>query len=252
MAIQIVIRPASEEHEVAFLAGDLRQFTAARVRIGRDPGCECALSAPDLPEEAAVLTFRPLDGAWMARPASGVEVLLNQAPLPETGAELHSGDELRCGDWKFRFHKDSRPVGYARSADALSLLAKVLIALILIVEIGMVAWLPRVVDSARMWEKQAARQRVAQTLDLLRDRNTQAKPHSPSEVAARKFFGDRLNALARYLRYYSDTLSRDQVRAVSEDLKTYADVLRLLNDGTPFRETTPLDADAAVKAVLAK
>ncbi len=249
MSIQLVIRHNLEEHEATFTPGELRTFDAREVRIGGAAECECTVApagADALPPVAVVL--RLAGGQWTFAPVAGVPLFLNQEPVAAPGV-LRSGDTLRCGHWTFRFHKAMRPVRYSKSADLLSAAAKVLAVLILVVEVGIVYWLPRQVRSASQWELQIARAKEKQALDDLRGRSLGAVAKSPVEQAARKFIGSQLDTLAAYVRKNQDVMTRDQWREVGEDLDTYRRILAALDAGNPFGEPPPLATEAAFRAV---
>ncbi len=250
MAIQLVIRDNLEGHAATFRPGDLRTFDRPCVRIGTRAQFECVLPpASGLPDLAATLTLDPPSGEWSLTPAAGVQLFLNQEPLV-VSVVLRSGDEIRVGHWTFRFHRQMVPVRYARRADLLAVAAKILVALILAVEIGVVSWLPRQVQRARLWELQIARQRTTLLLDDLRQENLRAPATTELEQAARRMVAGQLDSLALHLRRNQDRLTREQWRSFYSDLDTYRRILTLIQSGKAFPTPPPVDLDAAVHGVL--
>jgi hypothetical protein len=246
VAIQIVIRPQGDSPAAVFAPGELLSFAGGPVRVGGDAGCECRLAGA--PALAATLRERP-GGGWELEAAPEIPWLVNGQPASERCA-IGNGDELGGCGRTLHFHHLLPPVPYSRRADALALLAKGLIVLILVAEVLLVAWLPRQIRMARLWEDRIAKQKAVLLVDDLRERNHRAVARTPAEQTARQFVGQRLDELARRLRRYQQALSRDQLRAVTADLELYQEALTALDDGRLFKAVPALPVDAALRGVL--
>ena len=250
MAVQLVIRHNLSENEATFQPGELRTFAQPVIRIGRADSLECSLpDAADLPLAIATLQLDAATDAWSLIPAAEAPLFHNRDAVAGT-VPLRTGDELRCGHWTFRFHKVLPDVRYAKAADSLSFVAKLLVGLILVAELGIVSWLPRQVQAARLWEIEITRQRVALLMDDLREENSRTTARNEVEQAARKLVGDQLDDLAGYIRSNQYGLSREQWRTVSEDLQAYQRILALLRQGTPIGQVPPLETEPALRALL--
>ena len=262
MAIQLVIRHNLEEHEATFVPGELRTFEGREIRIGSLEECECVVAPVGtdvLPPQTAILR-RGGNGAWTLTPGRGAVLFLNQNAVAAT-CPINSGDEVRCGHWIFRFHKLMRPVSHAKSADLLATASMILAAVILAAEVGIVYWLPRQVRSAQHWELQITRQRTSLLVDELRATNVMAAARtnpdktpvcSTVELAARKSIGGQLDALTLYIRRNQDGMSREQWRAVSEDLEIYRQALAAMDKENLFAALPALATEPALRALTKK
>lgn len=250
MPIQLIIRPYQDKAETLFAPGELRTFEGSTVRLGSGAACECSLpSAKGLAAEVAVLALRAGSRDWELRPAAGVRVEVGGAVVTGPTA-LSSGDHIRCGDWLVVFRKVYPVARHSRRADALAIIAKVLLFLVVVVEIGAVSWLPQRVNQSRRWERDIARQRVAYLMDEMRLENSVAKPQGRREIAARKLVGEQLDDMARYLRANQEVLDRGQWRRIQEQVDRYEQIMTHLRQGTVFEPLPAVATDEAVKAVL--
>lgn len=251
MAIQLIIRSRQPEPGAAFAAGTAHTFDGNRIRFGGGPECECVLPpAAGLPAEAGVFTAgTTARTGWRLEPAPGVRLQLNGKPV--TGpTRVASGDDVQCGQWSVYFHHQWPPARHSPWADSLSLFAKILAGLILITEIALVAWLPRRIQSARLWEGEIARQRVGLLLDDLRRGNAKAKPGSDLELAARRLAGEQLDHIAAFVRRRQDILGRDTWRQIESDLREYDALLRRLGDASALKPLPEPNAETAVRLIL--
>jgi len=249
MPIQLIIRQRAKGTEGHFAPGRLFTFAAGPLRLGSASGCECPLpQSEQVPAEAATLDLEPATGIWFLLPAAGSAVTVNQ--VAATGRTvISSGDEIGCGPWSIHFHKNYPPVAYARRADLLAVMAKVLLGLILFAEVALVTWLPQRLNQSRLWELAISRQRATLLLDDLRHQLVAVKPRNDLEQAAYKITGDQLDQMAIYLRRNQDRLDRDQWRRIQEDLDGCRVILERLKSGAAFQPAPPIDLTGAVRAV---
>lgn len=250
MPIQLVIRHNLEGHEATFLPGEFRTFSRPVIRIGTRPECDCVLAPdPELPPELGTLEQVPGTGKWILTPVPAVPLFLNGEAVDQR-TRIRSGDEIRCGHWTLRFHKAPREARIARRADALAVCAKVLVALILAAEVGLLSWLPRQIERAQLWELQIARQRALMRVDALRRQVGPGADATPFEKAMFNYLGNQVDRLTLYLRQNSALLSREQIRAIDADVSGYDAIITRIRERTAFRPVASLDLDAALRNVL--
>jgi len=132
----------------------------------------------------------------------------------------------------------------------MSTVAKALVVLILVLEVGVVVWLPRRMRLAALWEEQIARQRTVMLLDALRAENNAAAPADDMDKEARSVLRRELDALARYLRKNEEYLTRRQWRELHDDLLGYRKAMARLSEGTAFKPISRIDLDAGVRKTL--
>ncbi len=251
MAIQLIVRSRQPEPGAVFAAGTAHTFDGHRIRFGGGPECDCVLPpAAGLPTAAGTFTAgTTAQTGWRLVPAPGVSLQLNGKPVTSPTL-VASGDEVQCGQWSVYFHHQWPPARHSPWADSLSLFAQLLAGLILITEIALVAWLPRRIQSARLWEGEIARQRVGLLLDDLRRGNAKAKPGSDLELAARRLVSEQLDHLAAFVRRRQDILGRDTWRQIESDLREYDTMLRRLGNASALKPLPEPNAETAVRLIL--
>ena len=182
-------------------------------------------------------------------PQSGARVFRNQQALAAE-AELGSGDEIRVGHWTFRYQRVYERAQRTRQSDLLSSLAKALVAVIVLLELGIVLWFPRWMKSATVWEEAVARQRAVRLLDRLRHRTRKMQSATDLDQAAKAALTDELDSLARYVRDAEDRLSRSQWRLLFQDLTRYDTTLQRFEQGAAFKPMPLVDVDGSVRALI--
>ena len=250
MRYQLSIRHNIRLVAEPFLAGAIHTYDAPLVRVGSGSQCECRLEEPEFAAVHFPLRQDSAAAAVLLEPQPGAEVFVNQVAAVGP-ARLSSGDEVRVGHWTLRFHKLHAPAHQASAFDGLTLLAKVLVALILVAEGAIVILLPHRLRSQRLWQEQIARQKTVMLLDRLRDENSADDAADALERNARRLVAQELDAVARYLRTNERRLTRAQWNLLYQDLLGYSQILARVEDGTVLRPAPALAADAAVRALLA-
>lgn len=250
---QLIIRNNLEAARDAFGAADVRRFSVSPVRVGSGPGCECRVDSEDLaPVHYTLTASGGTTGRWRLtpHPHRTSPVFLNGETVSEP-ADTCSGDEVRVGHWTFRLQRVVDQVSQARRTGLIEAAAKTLLCLTVVAETLLVAWLPRQLQSVRLWELKVAQQEATFELDRLR-KVLRREPHTGMslEDTARQLLGDELDSLARFLRQEQDHLSREQWRRVQSDLLEYGRVLGRLRDGVAFRPVPEVDVEAAVRSVV--
>jgi hypothetical protein len=240
---------AAKDH---FAANDAVLCTAARVRVGAGAECEHVVDEEGFP--ALAFTVVSVGSKLRLEPAKGVELFVN-GETATPGGELLSGDEIRLGHWTCHVHKCYGDGTTLRRRNGLAMLARVLVALILVAELSVVVWLPRQVSAATRRGTQLIRLRTSSLLDALRQRvrtKEQADGTASDEVvqAARAAIAKDLDRRARYLRDYQADLSAEQCQRMHEELLAIEDTLDELKQEGLLRPIPPVDVDAAVKAAL--
>jgi len=254
LAFQLNIRHNIEAAEDHFASGEVRTFTGTPVRVGRAGNCECCIEAPEFEPHHFSIDAEPPSGELVLHPAAGARVFVNgHEALTDTA--LQSGDEIRVEHWSLRVQKVYASAGCARHSDVLSVTARVLVAVILLLEIGAVVWLPRQLQSVTRWEEEIAKQRVFIILDALRGQNIRAQRGlAPEELeaGAREAIGEELSSLVRYIRANEERLGREDWRDLYEDVLRYQRILKRLREGQAFRPVPELDIEAGVRHLLAR
>lgn len=251
MPFQLHIRQNLDSARDHFGPGYVRDFAAGPVRIGSGTDCECRLEATEFAACQVVLEVgSPPASRTVAVPQESATVTyLNQAALTSPTL-LRSGDELRVGHWTLRFLRVHEQASRTRPFHLLSGLAKAAVALILCGEVAMVAWLPRRMQQAAMWQTQIARHRVSDLLDRLRRTNQNSRPTGDFERSLRLEIDRELQARLEYVAAYGEQLSAERTRLLYDELLGFERVLNALAQGTLPPPLPGLELDAGVQAVL--
>jgi hypothetical protein len=249
LPFELHIRHNLETGADHFAAGEVRSFDQNAVRVGRHPECECRLDAPDF---APVQFHLLLDGAGgnaRLRPEPGRECFVNEQTV--TGEiPLQSGDEIRVGHWTLHFQRVFARAQQARKCDVLAVAARIMVAMILIFELGIVLWLPWALKSARAWEAEIAGLRVAMLLDHLRAGVAKADANDELTAAAWRTIEHELDGLARFVREHDNRLNRDQLQGILNDLNALDGIRQRLENGTAFPAIPTVDVDGGVRAAI--
>ncbi len=249
VAFILNIRHNVESAKDHFGRGDVRSFAGPTVRVGRGESCECRIDDEAFLAEHFRIRFPPEGKAEIA-PSVGAEVYVNDRLL-EAPLRLYSGDDIRVSHWAIRFQKLYEDTRIGSGANAVAALAKILIVLILLLEIGVVGWLPYRIRRAAIWQKEIARQRNALLLDGLRYRvERNLRPENEFAKTVMEAVGDELDSRARYLRAYEGRLTPEQRRRMFEDFRTLARILDRVENGTLLQPIPEVDVDSGVQRVL--
>ncbi|MBT3378870.1 MAG: FHA domain-containing protein [Lentisphaerae bacterium] len=249
MAFQFHIRQHIDASEDAFVEGDVRTFDGERVRVGRGMECECRLDDPVFREVHFEVHSSPDSNYMVCHPRPDAEMCLGDRPL-RSEHDLLSGDEIRVGVYTFRVQRLFATTGRGSRFGFLSLVAKVLVALILAVEVTIAAWLPCQVRATSRLQEEITRQRTILRLDHLRAMIGGLALTEGLEQAAVRVISEELRTLARYLRENEQRLSREEWGQVGNDLESYDIIICALRDKTAFRPLPAVDVDAGVRAAL--
>ena len=225
-------------------------FDQPIVRVGRNPDCECRLDEPELADCHFQIITDATHGSQTLRAEARCDVFINNEGLTAGELELHSGDEIRVGHWTFRFTRLYMSARRARSSDLLSLVAKVLVCMILVVEVGLVVWLPQRLQSINLWQNEVHKQRITFLLDRLRRENNDAQPRGDLEAAARQVLSSQLDHVARYVRKYESNFTRKHWQLISDDLQKYEKNMIRLRNGTAFKTIPRLSLELGVQRVI--
>ena len=79
--------------------------------------------------------------------------------------------------------------------------------------------------SETIWEKEVAYQRMTRHVDLVRAYLTDWKMANDFDRGNRNLFRKCLDNYAAYIRKYEKTITRDQIRDISNDVKQYDDLI---------------------------
>ncbi len=230
MSFKLIIRHNLQQTLDDFDQAEVRTFERLPVRCGTDTNCDCRI---DCPGEAAEtwfeLTAGDAAGEVALAAAANQPVFLNDTPVPVASHRpLTSGDLLRVGHLTLRFQRFHPPAPVSRSTDLLARLAKLLLAIVFVLEIGFVYWLPRRLHASRLLATEVLRERTVRDIDNLRARVKMASQATPGSLAANAtaIVDEELDRLAAFVRQHQDRFETGQWLTLRRNL----DNLKLLVD----------------------
>ncbi|MFO7821287.1 MAG: FHA domain-containing protein [Lentisphaeria bacterium] len=212
MPFKLVIRHSIGDAHDEFAGADVRHFDETDVSVGSSSDCDCRIDDPrELKPRHFYIRFDE-GGGYLLVPEEGASVFHNgssvQAPL-----SLISGDEIRAGHIVFRFQKEYQAVRPARRTNFLEILAKAIIAFVLILEVFFVYWLPRRIQSESLLATDIMHQQTVLLLD--RTRLQARRPGgemSAFQSKANELILEELDRMAQFIRENEKGLSDTQWR----------------------------------------
>ena len=224
-----------------------------QLTIDREPGKEarplarrCLVVVTELPsvvmgkevcqcEQASAGLFGLVEenGAVMAEPREGGQLLTVNGEEVKDRRILSVGDRIACGGYEYGYYVQHERVGLAFSSKFLGYLSKCCAGLFLFVEILAMVALPVMFVRASMWNSIVASQRINNKLDALRKQVARIEVDS---VVARAILGEMENELderARYVRQNGFQLRQSQRRSMQAELTRMEEILEYLASGKP-------------------
>lgn len=214
-------------------------------------GDGCDLSSPLLPE----LAFRIARQDRRFVLTAEVELLLNGEALPPgQSRELSNGDGIEIGDRRITFNVEFERAGVAGRAGLLPLVSALLIALLLLVELGIGLWLPYAINQPARWGREISQQRTYGLMDHVRltvrrslADNQELEPRSRATIM---LLQQEIDRMALYLREHGDQVETATYGQMYEDLMAYYQTFTALSEGTFYPEQETLQLEPTLKQLL--
>lgn len=243
MSIRLIQYERNDRGEIDERAGRVRRFPADRLIVGAHSNCDLSLAG--IPDIAFAICKEDGGDYVIERKDKQLPVFVNDVALANDCMPVRNGDRIRFAPYELHFMIEFERARLHRSAGVVAHAATFLIAVILILEIGVITWLPRQVQSRELWGLEITRQRTVDSLDTLRLRCNAALPQksTPLQLETLRFVKGELDGIAGYLRAHGDDLDVGRILDVQADLEMYEEILDRLDQGTlyPPRETLDLE-----------
>ena len=184
-----------------------------------------------------------------------IPIRLNDTELKVEQVPLTSGDEIRLGDHLIVFSVNFTKADQRRSVGIVSYVSALLIALILIVEMAVIVWLPKQVEGRQLWGLEVARQQSLGLMDGLRQRCRESLSDADKDAMVRetvKLILQELDEIAVYLRHNSQYMNVNQILEVKDDLLFFEDLFNRLEAGTLYPPVEVIDANRHVRRLIAR
>lgn len=251
MSFQLTYSPIGESHADSLKRKETQLVDAQSATLSVE-------DAKGQDVEFAVITETP-DGHHDITPLKGEPVTVNGSPLVQK-IRIMSGDTIQAGQLLIRFYIVLPPARLSWQSKAMTGLAKMSLALLFVLQLLFMFWIPWQLSESHVWDGAVAKQKITQNMDATRqriaklikttdDEGLQAPPVSKllvSEIAL------DLEERSAYLRLYEEKLSRSQRRRMVEDLTKLNKLLDDIEAGMEFPPIPKPDIDNAVKATIDK
>ena len=205
---------------------------------------------------SATLTVEDEKGHDIA-PLGGMPMTLNGEPLRQK-TRIMSGDDIQAGQLFIRYYAVMPPARQSWQSKALTGLSRLSLALLFVLQLLFMFWLPWRLSDSRLWEGSVAKQKITRAMDETRHRVTKLLKTEDS-LHARPVIKLLVSEIAldleersAYLRLYEEKLSRSQRRRMVADLGKLNKLLDDIENGMTFPPIPAPDIDNAVKATIDK
>lgn len=128
-----------------------------------------------------------------------------------------------------------------------------LIAAILVLQCGVIGWLPRQLERHGLWGKELARERIKGAMDHLRGTLRGEWPAASDAAmaeATRRVLEQELDRLARYLRENIDRMDDDQLAEIYNDLLLIHEILAAMEAGTLYPPMPAIRPEAPLRRLI--
>lgn len=249
MSFQLTYSRIGESHAESLKRKETRQVD--------EPSYALSVSARNGKKTTLATITQVKDGRYEIAPTKGTRISVNGAPLKEK-IRIMSGDSIQTDDQIIRFYAVIPPARQSWQSKTLGGLAKTSLAVLFILQLALMLWLPRHLSDARIWDGAVAKQKITRTMDETRQRIAKILKKD-GDVQATGFMKLLVSEIAldleersTYLRTYETSLSRSQRKRMMEDLSKLNSLLDDIENGLAFPEIPPPDIDNAVKATIDK
>ncbi len=247
MAFQLTILPHSDVPEQVLQPGRVLTFPTGPVLVGGSPRCHCRL--PGSNNECLRITGSGDKYTAESLPASTVS--LNQKIL--TGMrELRSGDLLEVSGQQIRFFLVYPRVNYSWQSNALANLAKISIALVLVLQFALMFILPELLKDGDFWHGQQMRLTIIDKTDDLRQDIRKIDSNDPIVQALLLEYEQELLGRTRYLRSNAERMNRRQRPAMLAALNRIENDIRLLQNIVLTQPPPQLNLEQPVTEIIEK
>jgi predicted component of type VI protein secretion system len=236
-----------------FSTGDLHEAAGGTVSVGASPRCAVRIADPSWTGEQFMVQE---DGENHFLTAfAGQTVYRNDKPVsPDERIQLRSGDEIRVGHWTFRFRKLHARARFSRNAELLTIIAKVVVGLVIVIEISLVMIGPRHMHKAALFQREQAMQtlegKVDRFFNAIALSTSEDQALQPAEKAARQALRIEVNRIKSYLKKNRTLLTEDGIHDMDLLVEEYMGSLDKLKKRELLRPVPDPALEAAVRRII--
>ncbi len=249
MPVQLIIHQPGTANEALFKAASRYEFEQTPILLGNEQS-QCPI--PGATENLLRIS---------SEKNSFTIECLTQQPLVEFHGKtlaksekqgLCSGDRLTVCSCPVNFYVTFPRIPVSWQSNALALLVKLGIALVLVVQLFCIFVLPKLLNQGQFWSGQQMRLKIIASTDNLR-KEIQAN-ENPDPLARMILKGYQQDLLERttYLREHSETLTRSQRKKMLQALRDLDEQIQFLKSSRLSGTFPSLQIEQAVADIIEK
>ncbi len=252
MSIRIILYDLNKDDEAVHESRKVYFWENDQLLIGSNKNCDLVLTnVPDL----AVLIYKHNDDSYqLEKKEKDTSLKINGVETQSKSVRLKNGDKIQINDYSVHFIIEFSKAGHNWNSGFIAFLSTFLIVAILIVEFGIITWLPREIRVKQLWGLEVTRQRTLDSMDGLRLRcESSVKTMEPGlDKNTLKLIIDELDDISIYLRDYVSKLDAGQLTEINKDLSIYSDRVNRLEQGLLFPPEERIDPQYFFKEIIEK
>ena len=203
----------------------------------------------ELPGAGRLFTIEPSDEAPLLKPEKGISVALNGQTLTES-AGLAPGDRIQAGGYLLDFHYMHKPRPLSFASRALSLGAKLTVALFIICEIAVMLGLSSLFSASNLFEGSVDRQRLSYDILRIQKKLDAIKTTDAMETAMLALLREDISRRVNYMGDFGDMLSPRQRKNMSRDLRRLDMLLDTIAQEGQILPVEKIKVEEAVKEII--
>jgi len=241
----------TEKDANPFTKGDSRIFSQSPTTVGSSKKNHCPINDDAIATKHFQINYNQQTSTATIIPFPNCPLILNQQPIQKP-TNINSGDEITVGNTTIQFNKLFNKVGQNRYTNILTTFTKILLALILIYEIGIVIILPKKLNKIGAMKEAELHQTVIINLEKLRNITTQyqVKKEDNINLAAKAAIIRELNLLANYIRENEPDFNYEQWQTLNTQVQNFTKVVDKLKNGEIISNLPTVKIDEAVNKTL--
>ena len=251
MSIRIVV--SKSENTAAPSQGKKNIFLSDKNFISVGSAKDCDITLDDLDTKTQVTIHKSKDRKYsLERNGDSAPVIINSKPVLDKDIQINNGDEILIGPYLLRFNIEFSQIEQNQKVGILAYLSPFLIIFILILEVGIIIFLPKQIGKRQIWGEEIRKERTLELVDVLRNRcNSLAEAEKDTfYVETIRLIQKELDKMAVYLRKFVNDMDAKQISLFFQDTSYFESILNKLESGEIYPEQISIDMDTHLIRIL--
>lgn len=250
MSIRIILYELSESDEPIHETRRVHFSEKDQLLIGSNKNCDLVLS--DIPDLAISIFKHNSNSYILEKKEQDVLLKIDNEENNKTSFQLKNGDKIQISKYVIQFIIEFSKASPHWNTGLVAYVSTFLIVSILVIEIGIMTWLPKEIKAKQLWGLEVTRQRTLDLMDRFRIRceSSVKTIDSRLEKNTLKLIIEELDDMSIYLRNYVNDLNSLQLTEINRDLSIYEDTVDRLEKGSLFPDKESVDAQFFFKQII--